>query len=327
MPLHWKILSKNFLLNIIFFTFFFVSVSIFFKLSRLTKYFVSGIDLMDLSLLLTVFLYRCFPIAISITCFISSYIIVSNIKNNGQIKAFSALGLNPSSLFTPLLFISSMLAMLNLAINLILFPAINTNLRSVLDKKKNQTEILESFTRKFNKDDRYLNLKKTPNKKEGLNFFFIEAHDNLSWLISEKVQENNNTLKFTNPSYFKIAKEDKGFNSIILSENTSLIVPKKSIFSILPCSTLEIDPIDSSMTKLLSTVLFSFYPIVFTILGIILSLRICNIFAISIFILNISMLILSSITLSPIINLLSIFSFFLICPLYSLILYKYNRGV
>lgn len=327
MPIHWKILSKNFLLNIVFFIFFFISISVFFKLSRLTKYFVLGIDLSDLVLLLSIFLYKCFPVAIAISSFISAYISVVNIKNSNQINAFSSLGLNPSKLFTPLLFISSFLCIINLTINLILFPQIHNKLSVDLNKKKNKENFLNSFSKKHQANDSYINLTNNNDQKLSDNFFLVEAKKNLSWLMCEKVEENNNNIELTNASIFNIIEEDEGYNTIALSENSSVIIDKNSIFSTLPYATLRLEPLDFSSEKILSIILFSFFPIIFTMLGITLSLNFKNIASIAMFIFFTSFLIISSFISSSLINSVFIVSFITLIPLYSIVVYRFKRSV
>ncbi|MCH9621540.1 MAG: hypothetical protein S4CHLAM20_09620 [Chlamydiia bacterium] len=327
MPIYWKILSKKFLINILFFTVFFVALTIFFKVSRLTKYFVSGIDLKELFLLLGIFLYRCFPFAFSITCLISAYIGVSSLKKNNEIKAFSSLGLSPQKLFSPLIILSIFLTICNLSISFVLSPYINKKLNSALDEKKQHMELLPSFSRRFNRDNLFLNIDTEKGSNKGSNFLLINTKKALSWMIADYIVEEKDGVYFSHPSTFVIASEKDGNDTIMYSHNDSIFFPKSAIFSLFPKSILRIDPIDYSGTEKFSIIVYSLHPILFTLYGILLGLGIWPLLSAVFLLYTFVTFTITTVLLWPTITYLSLLSFALIIPLYFFNLRAYKRGI
>jgi hypothetical protein len=327
MPNHWKILSKNFLLNIFFFTLFFASISIFFKLTKLIKYFILGADLFDLTLLLALFLASCLPVVISSTCFISSYISTAKVQKTSELKAFQSLSLHPSKMFSSIIFLSCLFSILNLSLNIYVIPSLNKQLNFILEEKKQKISVFDHYFRKFNKEDRYISMDLENGKKKGDNLLIIPNWDCFCFFLSDKIEETEGDLIFTNSSLFKIFSENEDFNTISISQNQSMILPKKSISPLFPFFSIHIEPLHYSLISNLSKILFSFYPLILTILGIVLSLKTFKIFSSFFLVSNVTMLVLSTMLSSYFLNILAAISIGLIFPLYFISLHKLRGNV
>lgn len=323
MPIHWKILSKNYLLNIFLFTLFFIFITIFFKLSKFAKYFIGGLEIKELALLLGVFIYRCIPFGISITALISSYLVCSSSAKNNEITAFASLGCSPKKLFFPLILLSIFLGMSAGYVNFALSPYINSGLRKLLREKKENMDILSSLSKRGNKKDIYINI----NKDDGSDFLYINTGKDFSWALCDLVTEDREGLYFSHPYYFRALSEKKGFDTIILSEDKQSFVSKGTLFSTFPNSTLRIDSIKYSWQQTISILFYLLYPISFTLLGIMLSLHIypyiTGILTICVFIaFSIATLQLTFISAG-----ISFVSFLFCSAFYPLILRKYMAGI
>jgi lipopolysaccharide export LptBFGC system permease protein LptF len=272
MPIVWKILSKKFLLNILFFTLFFLSVTLFFKLSRLTKYFLSGSDLNELFLMMGLFLHKCFPIALAITSFISSFLVVLSIKKSHQITAFKALGLNPRALFTPLIFLSIFLSIGNFAISFILYPSIKAKLELLIEDKKEKTPLIKTFSRRFSRDNLYVSMDLKEESDKAFNLFLLNTDHEFSWLIADAVIETKEGLDFTNLTYCKITPETY-FDTLFLSQGKKAFASKKTIYSFFPYSMVRFEEKNPSFWEFTLFILHLCYPIVFTSLGICFALK------------------------------------------------------
>ena len=327
MPTVWKILSKKFLLNILFFTFFFVALTVFFKLSRLAKYFVSGIDIQELILILGTYIYRLTPFALSITCLISAFIEVSSIKKSGEIKAFSSLGLSPQKLFSPIIILSLFLSLFNIATTFIISPYINNSFKTLLAEKKESMSLLSSLSRRLSKDNLYLHVQLDENQKSASDFLLINTNDSFSWVVADTITEDNNGLIFSNSSTFKIFPEKETNESVFYTHSDQTILPKSTLFSLFPKSTLIIKPTKHSKADTFFLIIYSLHPILFTLFGIILALHIYPL--ISYLFLTYSFIIftISTLAFAPLFFNLSLFSFALIIPLYLLVLSAHKRGV
>ncbi len=325
MPITWKIVYKKFLSYILFFSLFFLFLTIFFKLSRLTKYFLSGIDLKELLLLLGVFLYRCFPFALSITSFISAYLCVLQLSKNREIRAFSALGLSPVKLFTPMIILSLFLSLANVSIGFILGPYIDTSLKSLLEEKKESTSLLSSFSRRFNRKDVFVHLKKEEKGMRGTDFLFIRAGKELSWIVCDLVEEDKEGLIFHNAAFFNTKSEDQDFNTIALSEDTKTLVPKSTIFSLFPGSILRLGSTGPVKETLYPFLIYLLHPVIFTIFGILLALSVFPILSTLFFLIVSALFTISTLSLSISISLLSLTALMMTPPFYIFAMYRFKR--
>jgi|GEM_PF-3480200 len=325
MPLTWKIIYKKFLAYIAFFSLFFLFLTIFFKLSRLTKYFLSGIDIKELLLLLGVFLYRCFPFALTITSFISAYLCVSHLSKNREIFAFSALGLSPKMLFTPMIILSLFLSLANVGIGFILGPYIDSSLKSLLEEKKENTSLLDSFSRRFNRKDVFVHLKKTEASMQGTDFLFIRAGKELSWIVCDLVEEDKEGLIFHNAAIFHTKHEEDDFNTIGVSQDTKTVVPKSTIFSLFPGSILRLGSFGPTEGMVYPLLIYLFHPVIFTIFGIVLSLSIFPILSTLAFLLVCILFTISTLSLSVNISLLSLITLIMTPPFYLLAMHRFNQ--
>ena len=326
MPITWKIVSKKFLAYIFFLSLFFLFFTIFFKLSRLTKYFLSGIDLKELLLLLGVFLYRCFPFALSMTSFISSYLCVSGLVKNREIRAFSSLGLSPLKLFTPMIILSMLLSFANVSIGFILGPYIDTSLKSLLEEKKENMSLLSSFSRRFNRKDVFVHLKKEEGSTQATDFLFIRAGKELSWIVCDLVEEDKEGLIFHNAAFFSTRDEVNDFNTLALSEDTKTVVPKSTIFSLFPGSILRLGSIGPVKETIYPFLIYLFHPAAFSLSGILLALSVSPILSTLYFLTISTLFIISTLSLSVTVSMFSLTTFILTPPLYFLVMHKYKRG-
>lgn len=322
MPLHWKILSKKFLLNIAIFTSFFLLITIFFKLSRLTKYFLSGADGKELLLLLTIFIYRCFPFAISLTSFGAAYIAVSSLLKNREDRAFAALGLCPHWLFSPLIILSIFLSLGNLYTGFMISPYINKKLYNILEEKKENMSVLSTFSKKISKKDVYVSLQ---DEENGEGFLLVKTDGDFTWAICDKVTEKPDGLLFKRAYYFQVSKEDKG-NTILLTQDKNAFVPKETIYSLFPATSIKIGSIYYPREQVISVFLYLLYPILFTLLGILLALKIWPILCGTAFAFVFCIFSLGTIAFFPFSTYLSLGAFLFLGPLYFATLYKYQRG-
>ncbi|MCH9617088.1 MAG: hypothetical protein SP4CHLAM5_00670 [Chlamydiia bacterium] len=270
MPIYWKITSKNYLLNIFIFTLFFIFIIIFFKLSRFTKYFTYGMEIKELLLLISIFIYKAVPFAIAITSLISAYLVCSNVKRHNEITAFSSLGLSPKKLFSPLIILSIFLSCGSGYIHFALSPLINSGLQSILHKKKQNKNLISTLMKVTHKDSLYIDI----NKKDNTDFLYINTDKDFSWTLCDKVVEDGKGLHFLRPHYFRAIKEKEGFDTIILSEDEEAYVTKATLFNAFPNTTFSIDAICRSWEETVSTLFYLLYPVTFTLLGITLSFRI-----------------------------------------------------
>jgi hypothetical protein len=325
MPLTWKIVYKKFLAYIAFFSLFFLFLTIFFKLSRLTKYFLSGIDLKELLLLLGVFLYRCFPFALSITSFISAYLCVSHLSKNREIFAFSTLGLCPVNLFTPMIILSVFLSLVNVSIGFILGPYIDTSLKSLLEEKKENTSLLSSFSRRFNRKDVFVHLKKDKESAQGTDFLFIRAGKELSWIVCDLVEEDKEGLIFHNAAFFHTKNEGDDFNTIGVSQDTKTVVPKSTIFSLFPGSIVRLGSTGPVKGMVYPLLIYLLHPLIFTIFGILLALFVFPILSTLFFLLVCTLFTISTLSLSVSISLLSLITLIMTPPFYLLAMHRFNR--
>lgn len=325
MPIHWKILSKKFLLNIFFLTGFFLSLTIFFKLSRLTKYFLSGSDGKELLLLLGLFVQKCFPIALSITSFASAYLVVSTMKKNNEMKAFSALGIHPKKIFTPLIFISIFLSTLNLAITFIVTPSIKSGLDSLITRKKEQTHLLNTFSDRFSRDDLYISLDNTGKKDIASDLLLINTDNEFFWIVSDEILETDEGLYFKDLTYFKITPEDE-FDTILISKDKNTFASKKAIYSFFPYSMIRVPVIHLSKMALTALLLYLFTPIIFTILGISFALKGYTILTSIAFLYTLLAFAITTTVLSSLTTYLTLGAFALALPLYLLEMKKCKMG-
>ncbi len=325
MPIHWKIFSKKFLLNIFFFTGFFLSLTIFFKLSRLTKYFLSGSDGKELLLLLGLFVQKCFPIALAITSFASAYLVVTNIKKNNEINAFSALGLHPKSLFTPLIFISIFISILNLAISFIVSPSIKSELDFLISKKKEQTHLLNTFSNRFSRYDLYVSMNNSEKKDIASDFLLINTDTGFFWMMCDEILETDEGLYFKDLTYFKVTPED-GFDTILISKDKNTFASKKTIYSFFPYSMIRVPTIDLSNMALIAFLLYLCNPIIFTILGISFALKGYTTFSFIVFFYTLLVFAITTTILSPLTAYLTLGAFTLALPLYFLEMHKCKMG-
>ncbi len=272
MPIHWKILSKKFLLNIFFFTAFFLIITIFFKLSKLTKYFLSGSDLKELFLLLGLFLHKSFPVALSVTSFASAYFVVAQIKKTNQIRAFASLGLNPQRLFSPLIILSIFLTIANLAISFIVSPTIKSKLDAVIGKKKEEGHLLNTFSNQFSRDNLYVSMDTLNEEDRAYNFLFINTDNEFSWIMADEILESAEGLHFKNLTYCKITPELE-FDTILLSKDKDSFASKNTIYSLFHYSMFRAPLMHLSKTELTAYLLYLCNPIIFTILGICFALQ------------------------------------------------------
>jgi hypothetical protein len=322
MPIYWKILSKNYLLNILIFTLFFIFIIIFFKLSKFAKYFISGLEIKELFLLLGVFIYRCLPFAISITSLISAFLVCSNSKKNNEITAFSSLGISPKKLFSPLIILSIFLSVGSGYINFALCPQINSGLRNLLQEKKKKQNLLSTLMKITHKDSLYMDI----NKDDGSDFICINTDKDFSWTLCDKVIEDESGLHFLHPHYFRAIKEAGDFDTIILSEDKEAFISKETLFSTFPNTTLRIDPIRYSWAQTVSILFYLLYPITFTLLGIMLPFRI---YPVIVFLLTLSVFIafaVSTLQFTLYSTGFSLLALLTAATLYSLVLRKYMRG-
>lgn len=325
MPTYWKVLTKKFLFNIFFFTLFFLSLTMVFKFSRLSKYLVSGIDLQEILLCLGVLLYKIFPFAISLVCLISAFIGVRALKQNNELEAFASLGLKPQKLFSPLIILSIMFALFNVAATFIISPQINIALDTLLQKKKENIQLLDTFSRRFNRDGFFISLDSDPRSKKASNLLMINPQDHLSFAIAENISESDKGLTFYSSSAFEILPEKDNFNTITYSYSKESFFPKDAIFSIFPKSTLRIAPLKFSKEESTIHLIYAMYPIIFTLFGIIIALNIFCALSFSSLLYTLIVFAISTITIKPITIYLTLSSFALAISIYTLALKSYRR--
>ena len=321
MPVYWKILSKRFLFHTLLFSLFFLGIILFFKLSRFAKYFVAGVDLKDLSLLLAAFLYKCTPFGVAITSLGAAAITCSLAKKNQAIKATSALGISPHTLFFPMLVIAAFLSLGNGYLYFALGPKIHSALGSALKTKAEKLDI-SSLISTQNKGNLFVSL----GGEDGSDFLMIQDGPSFSWTLCDHVFEDSDALYLDQSHFFKIKEEKNSPPSIVLLEDEQTTIPKSSLLQYFEPVVVKNPPVHYSFQQIVYLSLYLLFPISFTMLGISLSLRIYPVLSIGIFLFSIISFALATLHTSHLPAILSATACTLCICLYFLTLRSYTKG-
>lgn len=323
MPIYWKILSKKYLSYIFLFTLFFIGIIIFFKLSRFAKYFVSGVEIKEISLLLSAFIYKCAPFGISLTSLSAAYLVCSYARKNNEVKATSSLGLSPQKLFFPLIALSSFLSLFNGYMYFAIGPKIYHSLSILLKEKTNNISLLTSLAGKENKEEVFLQV----NPNNGDDFLLVQNSPYFTFALADKALEHKNSLQLINSHFFQVKQEKNDYPTISLVEDKETFIPKTALFSLFHPTIVKIPPIQYTPHQTIYLLLYLLYPITFTLLGISLAIHLFPIVAILLLLVTITSFALSTLNLSFLAAILSCTTFLLSLLLYILVLKRYTKGV
>ena len=321
MPTYWKILSKKYLSHTLLFFVFFLGIILFFKLSRFAKYFVAGVDLKDLALLLAAFLYKCTPFGIALTSLGSAVLTCSIAKKNHEIKGTSALGISPYKIFSPMLIIAAFLSLFNGYLYFACGPKIHHALGATLKTKAEKMDLLSLATTQ-NKGNLFVSV----DVDSGKNFLMIQDRAPFSWTLCEKIEEDKNSLLLHSSHSFQIKEEKDGAPSILLLEDQETIIPKTSLLEFFEPVVVKIPPIHYTAQDIFFLSLYLLFPLTFTMLGISISLRLFPKLCTFVFLFSIISFALSSLQTNHLPATLSALSCLFSILLYLLTLKAYTRG-
>ena len=319
MPIHWKILCKKYLLHILLFTLFFIFLTIFFKLSKFTKYFIAGIEIKELLLLLAIFVYKCAPFTIAITSLAASYLVCDTAQKNGEVKAFSAFGFSPHKLFSPLIILSLFLSLGNGYISFVLSPYIQSSLVKIVKRKEKKIDMIGTLSKKKGNKNFYIDA-----TSDG--FLLVKSGDNFSWILCDQIQEDTDTIQLLNSHTFKPIEEKNDFNTMVLSEENKTSISKATLKSYIPFSSIRIQNTHYPLNEKVALLCYLLFPLTFTLLGITLSFRKHLIRKSLVTIFSLASFAFCTIEMMYLTAALSLLSFLLSALLYSFTIKKYTLG-
>ena len=272
MPIYWKLLFYKFLKVFLFFNFFFISILFLFKISFLTKYAIRGYHIKELSLFMVYMIAEALPFVTTITSLIGSYLVVKDIKDYNEILAFSSFGLNPNKILSPIIFIGILICIVNLSINSIFCPLLRNSIEKVVNNQKETIDLLPTLGSKINQNSKtMISININPNQSKGSDFLFVRNDKVFSLILSDDVHEDKKNVYIKHPLNINISPEESDHDTIEISHNQLLKVDKNSIFLLFPESLLHISSKDNSMAQKINNLSVSLFPIVFILLGILLS--------------------------------------------------------
>ncbi len=228
MPILWRYLLKRYFQVFSLCVLSFVGVLLVFRFQTIARFAASGTHIWDV-LLFTLFqIPYILPIAIPISCLISSMLLLQSLSNSHEITAFRTSGLSLKPILVPILLAGFCLFLLNLTISCEISPR-----SRILAKKLVYEALSNNPLIVFQKDGllkvkgAYIEMKKLENGKYAEDVVFLsqnKSNERLSLVIAKKLSLKKELLRGEKVAMISSAdsKQGEGFDHLMIENQDTM---------------------------------------------------------------------------------------------------------
>ena len=197
-----------------------------------------------------------FPIAIPLSAFLASFLLIQRMSHTSELLAFRACGFSFLKLFSPLLYLSTLLSLLNFSITADLAPYCRYASKLMLTRETTENPLLLLQRQKLVKlKHAYLSMNTEEEGKRAKDLLLITYHDkterlNLIWAPS-LILDGDDLIGQNLASVTHLPTEEGSFDSLLIENQETLTTEAQILSPLLKKSHSRIETISLPFRMLL----------------------------------------------------------------------------
>lgn len=249
MPIYWRYLSKAYLKVFLLCTFGFISVLLITRLKEIAKFAALTLEVKNV-LLYTLFqIPHILPIAIPISCLISSFLLLQKFSKTSELTALRASGLSLKKVIFPIVVFSLFISFINFFITSELTPYCRIHSKKIAHEEITLNPIMLLEKQELLKiKNSYIDLKTSDDKTSGKDLFFITTNKSkgrLNLIFAKKISLEKDDLTGENISiisYFE-SENKEGFDPLIIESQEKMNTQASNLSKYMKSTTFSLNPI------------------------------------------------------------------------------------
>lgn len=228
MPILWRYLLKKYFQVFALCVFSFIGVLLVFRFQTIARFAASGTPLLDVGLFTLFQIPYILPMAVPISCLISSILLLQTLSHSHELTAFRTSGMSLKPIITPLLIAGFSLFLVNLTISSEISPRSRILAKKLIyDAISNNPLILFQKDGLLTLNGTYIDMKKLENGKYAEDVIFLsknQSNERLSLVIAKKLSLKDALLKGKNVTMISGAdsKQADSFDHLIIENQESM---------------------------------------------------------------------------------------------------------
>lgn len=246
MTLYWKFLAKAYLKVFILSTFGFISILLITRLRDIARFAAVTYNVKNVMLYTLFQIPHILPMAIPISCLISSFLLFQKFSRTAELTALRACGLPIKKIIFPIIFVSIFISFLNFFITSELTPnsRIYSKKLAHMEITLNPIMLLERQQLLKIKNS-YIDLKSSGDKNIARDLIFIssnKATDRLNMIIAKEIALKEDNLIGKNLSIISFF-QGVGFDTLMLENQEKMITQASNLSKYMNSTTFSLNPV------------------------------------------------------------------------------------
>ena len=249
MPIFWKYLSKAYIKVFLLSTFGFISVLLITRLKDIAK-FAALTPNINKVIFYTIFqIPHILPIAIPVSCLISSFLLFKKYSKTSELTALRASGLSIKKIILPIIIISIFISFLNFFITSEITPYCRIHSKKIAHEEITPNPIILLEKQELLKiKNSYIDLKVSGDNHIAEDIVFIttnKSNGRLTLITSEKVELQSDTLLGNNISiitYFE-SEDDNNFDNLMVENEEKMTTQASNLSKYMKATSFSLNPI------------------------------------------------------------------------------------
>lgn len=246
MTLYWRFLSKAYLKVFLLCTFGFISILLITRLKDIARFAAVTYNVKNV-ILYTIFqIPHILPIAIPISCLISSFILFQKFSRTAELTALRASGLSIKKIICPVIIISIFISFLNFFITSELTPHSTIHSKRLAHMEITLNPIMLLERQQFLKiKNAYIDLKTSEDKNSAYDVIFVtpnKATDRLNMVVAKEIELKKDNLigkEISIISFF----DSLQFDTLMLENQQKMITQASNLSKYMKSTTFSLNPI------------------------------------------------------------------------------------
>ena len=248
MPIFWRYLSKSYIKVFFLCTFGFISVLLITRFKEIAKFAALTLEIKNVLLFTLYQIPHILPIAIPISCLISSFLLFQNFSKTSELTALRASGLSIKKIIFPVVIISIFISFINFFIASELTPYCRIHSKKIAHEEITLNPIMLLEKQELLKiKNSYIDLKVSNDKTTAKDLCFITTNKSkgrLNLITAKKVSLQQDNLigdHISIISYFE-SEDREGFDPLIIETEERMNTQASNLSKYMKSTTFSLNP-------------------------------------------------------------------------------------